>query len=371
MDAFKEAMNRIKADDILKENTKAYVMQELAQQNAYHERNNFSMKKTIIALSAAAACALLAFGGYSYYSTPVSYISLDINPSVELGVNAFGVVVRTEGTNEDGQLLLKNHAFTNKSVKNIVQELVQEAAAQGFIATDGSSVIAVTSETDDDEDANDLQNEGVKGANAALEEKKINAVVYTNAASLELRTEAKAAGISPGKYKMIKLLQILDPTIKVEDYQDAKMSAIIEKANELLSSSDNVDEQIAEIEQAFAKIKTAAGDVTSNQQSAANSQAQNKNKNQTSSSQSEQEQEQEQNQSTTSNMEQNQNKNQNGNANGNSGKTKTSETSSVTSTTSSATSSNAVSASTGSSTASSTVSSSAAMGSKGNGNGNG
>lgn len=328
MDAFKEALNRIQADEILKEKTKAYVVRELAHSSAQHERERFSMKKTIIALSAAAACALLAFGGYTYYNTPVSYLSVDINPSVELGVNAFGVVVRTEGTNEDGQLLLKNHAFTNKSVRNIVQELVEEAAAQGFIAPDGSSVIAVTSETDDDDKASKLQDQAQNGANAALEDKKINAVVYTNAASLELRTEAKTAGISPGKYKMIKLLQILDPTIKVEDYQDAKMSAIIEKANELLSSSEDLDKQIEEIEQAFAKIKTAAGDVGKNKQNA---------QNQTSSEQGEQEQEQEQeqNQSSTNNTEQNQNQNKNGQSNaasskGNSsGKVKSGSTSST------------------------------------------
>jgi hypothetical protein len=44
----------------------------------------------------------LAVGGYAFYNTPINYVSFDVNPSVELGLNFFDKVVSCEACNEEG-----------------------------------------------------------------------------------------------------------------------------------------------------------------------------------------------------------------------------------------------------------------------------
>ncbi len=59
----------------------------------------------------ATACAalLLAIGitGYSWTKTPVSYISIDVNPSIELSLNRFGRVVSATAFNAEGRKILE------------------------------------------------------------------------------------------------------------------------------------------------------------------------------------------------------------------------------------------------------------------------
>gem|GEM_PF-6892775 len=69
--------------------------------------------------------------------------------------------------------------------------------------------------------------------------KNIQAIVYANCSNLELRTEAKELGISPGKYKLIAILCELDPSISPEDCRDMKITDIIVKANEIISENDS------------------------------------------------------------------------------------------------------------------------------------
>ena len=45
------------------------------------------------------------WGGTWLYFTPTMEISVDINPSIELGVNRFDRVISVDGYNEDGQAL--------------------------------------------------------------------------------------------------------------------------------------------------------------------------------------------------------------------------------------------------------------------------
>lgn len=268
MNSFSEYMNRVKAEKELKEKTEAYVRAALPNAE-YRDKNADSGteykkvpgRKLLVAISSLAACALLAFGGYAYYRTPVSYLCLDINPSVELGINAFQRVVRTEAYNEDGFRLLENNECMNLSVEDAVGILVQDAEAQGFIAEDGSTVIAVTVESDGKETAAKLQNSGEAGIDSALDTSETTAVVYSDCSDLQLREQAREAGVSPGKLRLIRLLQALDPGITVEEYQDAKITEIIIKANELMSQSSSTGWQDGDDSETLARIRDAAQQV--------------------------------------------------------------------------------------------------------------
>ncbi|MDV3428414.1 MAG: hypothetical protein LIR50_15570 [Bacillota bacterium] len=207
------------------------------------------MKKRYIVTIAAAIVCSFSIGGYAYYKAPVSYLSLDINPSVELGLNAFNKVVSASAYNEDGQTILEGQDVINQDVKDAVNTLVNSAAEEGFIADDGSSVISVTSETDDKEEAEELENEAEEGANEAIEESGDAAEVIKDNVALARRDEARLLGITPGKLNLIQKLQALDPSIKVEDYKDAKVKDIQKKFVELKNRTKTAGEQLTTADQ--------------------------------------------------------------------------------------------------------------------------
>lgn len=269
MNSFFEYLDKIKAEEDLKANTIVFVSNALAagvqqRESEYkaspiHKRS--VVKKIAVAISSVAACVVLAAAGYTYYNTPVNYVSLDINPSVELGVNTFGSVICADGYNEDGNSILKEHRLKNLSLEEAISVLVQEAAKQGFISEDGSTVIAVTAQSDDEETAAELQKISRAGVDLALHSCSTDAVIYADWSCLRLRTKARELGISRGKYKLISVLQGLDPNITVEAYKDAKVTDIIATANAYISASENGDVMNGENAESLEIIAQAARDV--------------------------------------------------------------------------------------------------------------
>jgi len=254
MELFKDYLDQIKATEELKERTKQYLNETLTQTQdgkiirkesaTMKNKNNiksFTVKKVLIPASAAAAVLLFTIGGYAYYKTPVNFVSLDINPSVEIGLNTFDKVVSVEAANEDGEALIEQTDVSNLSAQEAIEALVQEAEEQGYVSEDGSTVVAVTAESNNEEKAQELEEQSKEGVNLAAAAKKTFITVYSDCSDLSLRTEAKELGISPGKYKMIKMLINLDPTITVEQYKEAKVRDIFAKAEELIKANGKAE----------------------------------------------------------------------------------------------------------------------------------
>ncbi len=244
---FKSGLSQIKAEDDLINRTEMYLKNKLSKQ-----RNNsliFFHTKLYFKTKLAFACFAFLIvaagtGAYAYYMTPVSYLSIDINPSIELGVNKFGKVIKAEGYNSDGDTILKNTKIAGKNVESSVKFLVSSAAGSGYINDDGSTVISITSETDDSDTAEKLENEAESGANIALDENGKAAIIYKDNVSLSLREKAKEIGITAGKLNLINKLQSVDPTATVESYKGASVKEIMKaiKNNKVKNNADTDEE---------------------------------------------------------------------------------------------------------------------------------
>ena len=190
-------------------------------------------KKIALALSAAVVLSL-AGGGYAYAKTPVAYVSMDINPSVELGVNTFDTVVSVEAYNEDGKNILEGTDLVNVKVDDAVSTVISNAISDGYIKEDGSSVIEITTSTDKTTGAAVELNESLKNVvDETLSNNDIQAEVETENVALARRDEARKLGITPGKLNLIQKLQALDPTITVENYKNSSVKEIQKKTKEL------------------------------------------------------------------------------------------------------------------------------------------
>lgn len=189
-------------------------------------------KKIALALSAAFVLSL-AGGGYAYAKTPVAYVSVDINPSVELGVNAFDTVVSVEAYNEDGSNILEGTDLLNVKVDEAVSTVVTNAINDGYIKEDGTSAIEITTSTDKTDVAAELDETLKEVVDETLDDNNVEAEVETQNVALARRDEARKLGITPGKLNLIQKLQALDPTITVDEYKNSSVKDIQKKTKEL------------------------------------------------------------------------------------------------------------------------------------------
>ena len=196
----------------------------------------FMKKKIALALSAAVILSL-GGGGYAYAKTPVAYVSMDINPSVELGVNSFDKVVSVEAYNEDGKKILEGTNLINTDVSDAVSTVISNAISDGYISKDVTTTAAVaveiTTSTDKEKVATKLNESLKEAADKTLDDNNVDAEVETEKVALARRDEARKLGITPGKLNLIQKLQALDSTITVEDYKSSSVKDIQKKTKEL------------------------------------------------------------------------------------------------------------------------------------------
>ncbi len=196
------------------------------------------MKRKIALAASVVVIFGLSGGVYGYAkTTPVAYVSMDINPSVELGVNTFDEVISVEAYNEDGQKILEGTNLKDLDIDDAVGTLISNAISDGYINEDGSSSIEITTSTDKEKVANKF-NESLKdAADKTLDNNGIEADVETENVELARRDEAKQLGITSGKLNLIQKLQELDPNINIEDYKSSSVKDIQKKTKELKKES--------------------------------------------------------------------------------------------------------------------------------------
>lgn len=231
-------LDKIKAEPELKEKTLSYIKMKSVKQNCKKNRVQnileeiFIMKKFAGAILSITFLGLVALGGFKVYNNPVAYISMDINPSVELGLNFMNKVVSVEGVNEDGKALIEEANISNMAAEDAVEILVQEANNQGYINEDGSSVVALTAIAKNEKKSEQIE-ERIKARVEKINKEGSDFVIYADNGNIDLRKQAEEFNISPGKYRLILMLQDLDSSIDVESYVDSSVKDIMLKIHEL------------------------------------------------------------------------------------------------------------------------------------------
>ncbi len=141
MNTFQKSMGEIRATDELKKNTLQYLKEQRKKKSSVGSHH-------ILRYALAAVCVflLLGTGGYSVYRKPVSYISIDVNPSIELGINRFGKVVSAEAYNEDGQNILQHVSLKNISYIQAINRLLANESDHHFLKADSLLVFTIISD---------------------------------------------------------------------------------------------------------------------------------------------------------------------------------------------------------------------------------
>ena len=176
------------------------------------------------------------------YKTPYSYVSLDVNPSIEYSLNRFDKVISITAVNNDGQEILNKlelDKLENQNIEDAVTETVNQISKDGYFDNsidndiDGGIIIATSGEYLDKSDklAEKLQ----KSLENEIEEIGEDIKLETISVGLERVQKAKELGVTPGKLNLVEKLQnsSADPeSIIVEEWLNKPVKDIMRAIKE-------------------------------------------------------------------------------------------------------------------------------------------
>ena len=177
-------------------------------------------KKFIVTMAGAIAIIVLgSAGAYAYY-TPVSYVSLDVNPSVEYSVNRFDRVLKAKGVNEDGKQLIEDLNLNGKSIDEAISQTVDTLIDDGYITDDGTGEIVIATSNDDPQKSEELASELKDTASEEIEEQGKTANIEAKAVGKKRVDEARELGVTPGKLNLVEKLKKSSATPDEIDIQE-------------------------------------------------------------------------------------------------------------------------------------------------------
>ena len=230
-DRLKDAFDKIRAEEELKRNTQKYICLKMRR---YNKKNNIRHYQ-LVTVMACFFLLLFGIGGYFTYFTSTSSISVDVNPSIELGINWFDKVISVEGYNEDGSELVASLDLKYLNYMDAIGKLLKDESMTLYLADEQLVSITVIG-------ANEEKSEEML-VNVSSRTASSYGNITCSSGNSEEAAAAHAAGMSFGKYKAFLELQRLDPETKIEDIRGLSMCRIRDMIDAL---ADNTEDSIQE-----------------------------------------------------------------------------------------------------------------------------
>lgn len=189
---------------------------------------------TLRAKVALAACLLVAVLGAGLlgaaFSLPTAYVTLDVNPSLELALNRFDGVVGARGLNDDGTALLEETNVVGMSYEEAVESIELALGEAGYLA--GDPVLVVTVACDDEGRYDELESVSRRCLGSAGGE------VSCSHASEEEHHAAHDAGLGVGKWRVWSELVDAGSDLTAEDAAGMSVRELEDLLAELLAGQE-------------------------------------------------------------------------------------------------------------------------------------
>jgi len=185
-------------------------------------------------LIAAASILLLVVTGQLYpgWLLPAAaYVSLDINPSVELSVDAGKMVITARALNADGGRLLSEVKVKRHRLPEAIELLVFQAMADGYLkrGVDNTVVVTLTVSADEQPEADfQLIYDSIE---RPLVSGNLQAEVVIEPVKPEQRAEARKEGLSAGRYVLYRHMEERGIPFAVEEMQQVNLRNLKEEKN--------------------------------------------------------------------------------------------------------------------------------------------
>lgn len=219
-----QAFDNIKADEQLKDSTMNFLTDKI---NAEHKTTKVMFRPKYVALVTLCICFLsVVIGGSVGYYSPVSNISIDVNPSIELVLNKYDRVISSKAYNDDGAEIIDNLNVSNKTYSEAVDIILNDETFSSYLDDDAELTFTVVS-PNETEIIDDISNEPLC--------QQYSATYYT--ADKSVVSLAHENGMSVGKYQAYLEVSSYDPSITIEQCKDMSMREI----KNILATYTNTD----------------------------------------------------------------------------------------------------------------------------------
>lgn len=209
-----DAFEHIKADPKLKKSTKQFLADQRKKKN--HSFSYLPVPKVLVAVCAI-ALLIIGIGSYSWFLAPVSYVSIDVNPSIELALNRLDRVVSVAAYNPQGEELQKQLSLKWKKYTQAIHIITESDLLQQYLTADEELVLTV---------ATDSEKETSLKAGVEKCCDHIGHSCRSVSVDLETASQAHGNGLSVGKYSAYLQLAQYDDSITVDDCKNMTMAQI-------------------------------------------------------------------------------------------------------------------------------------------------
>lgn len=212
-DRIRAAFDTVHADEALKQRTREYLHRTVYQRG---RRKAAPLRRLRPILAAACLLLVLCAGGSYLYFTPTAFISIDVNPSLELGVNRFDRVVSVEAFNQDGQALADGLDVKNLDYRDALEQILADQSVTAYLS---EGILSLTVAGEDEGQCAEIYQTMEDCASGRRN-------VRCHAGSSDAMEQAHTAGMSVGKYQAYLILRELDPDITAEQVRGMTMREI-------------------------------------------------------------------------------------------------------------------------------------------------
>lgn len=200
-----------------------------------------------VAMAAAAAALTLMFGVSAWaYCTPYTYVSLDVNPSIEYSVNRFGRVLSAKAVDQDAVKILEKLQLKNQSIDDAVKNTVQQIDKAGYFQSDDPGGIVIATYSENEQGAEELATDLQDTAEQEVDDSETPVEVESVSVGYERVQEARTLGTTPGKLNLVEKLQASTgdtDSIDVQEWLKKPVKDIMKAIKTAKKASGTEDDQ--------------------------------------------------------------------------------------------------------------------------------
>ncbi|KMJ58234.1 hypothetical protein AB685_10000 [Bacillus sp. LL01] len=165
------------------------------------EQKKTSVFRTKWAVIGVLTAIILAFSLYPKYASNqvYAYVSVDVNPSIELGVNKDMEVISMDAYNQEGEDIIKQLVdWEKKDLANVSSQIFDIFRQKGFLTENSEVLIASVVTNEDNIGWKALMQTKITTISEKVQQDKVS--ITTLETTIQERSDAIKEGMSPGKY---------------------------------------------------------------------------------------------------------------------------------------------------------------------------
>jgi hypothetical protein len=168
-------------------------------------KNFFKVKPVwVVSVMAALIIFLSSFIPIYQDNKAYAYMSIDVNPSIELGVNKKMQVVELTGYNKEGKKVISSiNSWKKKDIYEITEAIFFEMKKEGYMENNKPVIISTVYTTKPHDQVEAKLKENLEEIKSSVNNQQLEVTVYTG--TEKEREKAQVLGITTGKYHENKI----------------------------------------------------------------------------------------------------------------------------------------------------------------------